>query len=73
MDMRAPVYVKIHDFEEVMTILDNVKRKVKEAHDILGKLNELKAEEDKELLAWNENLDDIANRINQIDRSLLNQ
>lgn len=73
MDSRAPVYVKIHDYEEVIQILDNVKKKVKEARDILAKLNELKAEEDKELLAWNENLDDIASRVSQIDHNLLNQ
>lgn len=73
MDARAPVYVKIHDYEEVIQILDNVKKKVKEARDILQKLNELKAEEDKELLAWNENLDDIAARVSQIDHNLLNQ
>jgi len=73
MDSRAPVYVKIHDYEEVIQILDNVKKKVKEARDILAKLNELKAEEDKELLAWNENLDDIGSRVSQIDHNLLNQ
>ena len=73
MEARAPVYVRIHDYEEVLTIVDSIKKKVKEAREILVKLNELKAEEDKELLAWNENLDDISTRVGQIDRNLLNQ
>jgi tetrahydromethanopterin S-methyltransferase subunit G len=73
MDARTPVYVKIQDFEEVVQILDNIKRKVKEARDVLQKLNELKAEEDRELLAWNENLDDISARVAQIDHNLVNQ
>lgn len=73
MEARAPVYVRIHDYEEVLAVVDSIKKKVKEAREILVKLNELKAEEDKELLAWNENLDDIGTRVGQIDRNLLNQ
>jgi hypothetical protein len=71
MEGHAPVYVKINEYEEVLSLLDNVKKKLKEARDIIVKLNELKAEEDKELMAWNESLDDIAQRVTQIDSNLL--
>ena len=70
---RPPVYVKINDYEEVLTTLENVKRKVREARDLLIKLNELKAEEDRELLAWNESLEDINNRLGQIDKFMTGQ
>ena len=73
MDGHAPIFVKINEYEDVLSTLDGVKKKIKEARDILVKLNELKAEEDKELLAWSENLDDIAARVSQVDRTLLNQ
>lgn len=67
----APVFVKINDYEEVIATLENIRKKVSEARGILAKLNELKSEEDRELLAWSENLDDINSRVNQIDKNLL--
>ena len=70
MEGHAPVYVKIGDYEEALGILDNIKKHVKESREILAKLNELKADEDKELLAWNESLDDISNRLAHIDKNL---
>jgi len=70
---KAPVFVKVNDYEEVLNLLENVKRKVRESRDVLIKLNELKAEEDRELLAWNESIDEINARIAQIDRNLSGQ
>ncbi len=73
MEGHAPVYVKITDYEEVLSILENVKRKADEARALLQKLNDLKSDEDRELLAWTEGLDDITTRVEQIDRYLVNQ
>lgn len=73
MEGHAPVYVKITDYEEVLAILENIKRKADEARSLLQKLNDLKADEDRELLAWTEGLDDITTRVEQIDRYLVNQ
>lgn len=70
---KPPVYVRINDYEEVITMVENIKRKIHDARDLLIKLNELKAEEDRELLAWNESLDDITNRVAQIDKYVLGQ
>jgi hypothetical protein len=70
MEGHAPVYVKVNEYEEVLSILEGVKRKVRESREVLTKLSELKAEEDKELLAWSESLDDISNRLGHIDKSL---
>lgn len=73
MEGHAPVYVKITDYEEVLSILESVKRKADEARALLQKLNDLKSDEDRELLAWTEGLDDITTRVEQIDRYLVNQ
>jgi hypothetical protein len=73
MEGHAPVYVKISDYEEVLTLLESIKKKAKDARDIIARLNELKAEEDRELAAWNESLDDIGHRIETIDASLNTQ
>lgn len=71
MDARAPVYVKISEYEEVLSTLDSIKKKVVEAREVIAKLNQLKAEEDRELAAWNDSLDDITHRVDQIDKTLL--
>jgi hypothetical protein len=71
MEGHAPVYVRVNEYEEVLTLIENIKKKVKESHELLGKLNELKAEEDRELLAWHDSLEDISNRLGHLDKSLL--
>jgi exonuclease VII small subunit len=70
MEGHAPLYVKVSEYEEVVTLLDNVKKKVSEARQVIQKLHELKAEEDKELAAWITSLNDIATRIDTIDKNL---
>jgi hypothetical protein len=70
MEGHAPLYVKVSEYDEVLAILDNVKKKVTEARDVIRRLNELKAEEDRELAAWNASLDEITHRIESIDKSL---
>ena len=71
MEGHAPVYVKINEYEEVLSLLQSIKRKLQESREMLSKLNELKADEDKELLAWHDSLEDIQNRINHLDKNLL--
>ncbi|MFH1173793.1 MAG: hypothetical protein V1725_01530 [archaeon] len=66
----APVFVKINDYKEVLDIMDVLKAKVAESKETIQQINQLKAEEDKELDDWNRNLDDIAKRIATIDKTL---
>ncbi len=67
----APVFVKIDEYKNVLDIIQVLKGKVKEAKDILGKIDQLKSEEDSELEEWSAELEEIEKRIESIDKGLL--
>lgn len=69
-DDMTPVFVKIEEYKEVLDIIDVIKSKIGKARDTLVEINTLKEEEDRELSAWAGNVDDIANRVDGIDRAI---
>lgn len=66
----APVYVKIKDYKDVLDTLDLIKSKISDARELLGKVNELKNEEDAELELWNTGLEEIERKVEFVDRTL---
>ena len=69
-DVGGPVFVKIEEYKEVLDILDAVKIKLGDVRKTLIDINKLKDEEDRELSAWSKNVDDIANKIDGIDKAV---
>ena len=69
-DDMTPVFVKIEEYKEVLDIIDVIKAKLGKARDTLNQINVLKEEEDRELAAWTGNIDDIADRVDGIDRAI---
>jgi hypothetical protein len=67
---QVPTYVRVQDYEEVLATLETVKKKVAESRALLQRLGELKAEEDREILAWSESLDDVSGRIDILEKTL---
>lgn len=68
---RAPVFVKIDEYKNVLDIIQVLKNKVEDGKRILEKISQLKMEEDAELEEWSAELEEIEKRIDGIDRSLL--
>lgn len=66
----GPIYVRIDDFRLFMEGQSLVKNNLKEADNIITRLNEIKIEEDKEFERWRASLEDINKRINFIDRKI---
>lgn len=66
----APVFVRIDEYKGVLEIMGLIKDKLNEARDTLGKINELKNEEDSELEIWNTTLEEIEKKVEQIDKEL---
>ena len=66
-----PVFVKIEEYKDVLDVLELVKNKIVQAKDILGKINELKNEEDVELDQWRTSINDIERRVDELDETLL--
>lgn len=67
----AQVFVKIGEYKDVVAVMELIKNKLQEARNSLNKLNELRNEEERELKEWGNSLDDIEQRIGDIDKRLI--
>ncbi len=67
---KMPVFVKIDEYEDVLTLIHNIRRKLDEAKQTLLKINDLKSEEDQLLEHWQGGLDEIEKKVEFIDHSL---
>ncbi|MCB9358401.1 hypothetical protein H6503_00565 [Candidatus Woesearchaeota archaeon] len=68
--MEKKVYVKVEDYKDIVDIMTLIRKKVGDARNVLGAINNLKNEEDAELEQWNSNLDEIDRKIDYLDRTL---
>jgi hypothetical protein len=65
-----PVFVRIDEYKDVLDVMHMVKNKIEEAKEILGRINELKNEEDAELELWNTGLEEVERKIVFVDKVL---
>ena len=70
MDERAPVFVKIDEYKDIVDIIALIREKLRQAKFLLDKIAELKAQEDAELATWAKELDDVESRVAGVDRTL---
>lgn len=64
------LFVKIERYKEAVAKMDHIKEKIIEAEKILSNLDEMKRQEDEELLRWHQDLETIKNKILSVDKSL---
>ena len=67
---RMPVFVKIDEYNDVLSLLKTIKRKLSEAKDTLAKIHDLKNEEDHQLEMWQSTLGEVEKKVDFIDHSL---
>lgn len=65
-----PLFVKVDKYRTAVRHIDEIKAKLAEAEKILRNLTKIKAEEEDEIKAWQEDIDDIKNKLMDVDRSL---
>lgn len=65
-----PVFVKIEDYDSVLTLMKGIRKKLEESKDTLAKIHELKAEEDHQLEMWQNTLSEVEKKVDFIDQSL---
>ncbi|MBN2111611.1 hypothetical protein JW707_00775 [Candidatus Woesearchaeota archaeon] len=64
------VYVKLDEYKDVIEIITLIKSRVKQARYVLGRISELKKQEDAEIETWVAELDSVEDRVDAIDRTL---
>lgn len=62
------VFVRIDEYKDILDIIALVNQKVDEARTVLGKINDLKNQEDAELENWKNSLDDVERKMKYIDQ-----
>ena len=64
------MFIKVENYEDILKTLNTVKSKLNEVTELFEKLNSLKQEEDAELNIWKDMLNDIGEKVSQIDNVL---
>ena len=67
---KMPIFVKVDEYEDVLSIIDDIKQKIVEAKQTLIKINDLKNEEDHQIESWQSALEEVEKKVDYIDHSL---
>jgi hypothetical protein len=65
------VYVKIDEYKDIVDIINLTRSKIKQAKYIISKIAELKRQEDEEIARWTDNLEQVEEKVNFIDTTLM--
>ena len=65
-----PVFIKVDDYESVLSLVKTISKKLDEAKETILKINDLKNEEDHQLEAWQNTLAEVEKKVDFIDHSL---
>tara|TARA_Y100000031_G_C8102745_1_gene329505 strand:- start:73 stop:315 length:243 start_codon:yes stop_codon:yes gene_type:complete len=66
-----PIFIKIDQYKDMKEVLGLLQGKVNEAKKVLADLDELKRQEDDELVHWQTEVGDIEQRLDLMNRILM--
>lgn len=66
----VPVFVKLEEYNDILAIVSVIKKKIAESKDTLLKLEQLREEEDHEVVLWESNLKDVSEKLEFVDSIL---
>jgi len=67
---RMPVFVKVDEYDQVLSLLKTVRNKLDEARETLSKIHDLKNDEDHQLELWQNSLSEVEKKVDFINHSL---
>ena len=70
MTKMSQIFVKIEKIEVVKKTMASIRKQLEEANSILGKIKELKEQEDKEVAEWEQEVRNMQQTLEQLDSSL---
>ena len=68
-----PVFIRIDKFEEALKIFTDAKIKLSSVERILEDIKRVKEKEEKELLAWEDEMKTLKSQIEKIDRDIFSK
>ena len=67
---RMPVFIKVDEYDDVLSLVRTIRKKLDEAKETLLKINDLKNEEDHQIELWQNTLAEVEKKIDFIDHSM---
>lgn len=67
---KAPVFVKMDEYKDIMDIVSLMREKIGQAKFLLDKIAQLKAQEDEELAVWAKELEAVEQSVASVDKAL---
>jgi len=67
---RMPVFVKVDDYNDLLTLVKAIRSKLEDAKQTLLKIHDLKNEEDHQLELWQNTLAEVEKKVDFVDHSL---
>ena len=67
---KMPVFVKIEEYQDVLSLIRTIEHKIDDAKTTLLKINDLKAEEDELIGKWQNGVTEVEKKIQFINTSL---
>ncbi|MEK6952979.1 MAG: hypothetical protein AABX29_08250 [Nanoarchaeota archaeon] len=65
-----PIFVKLEKYKSAINTISELKKKIKEAEDLLSEIEQIKSQEDREISNWQKQVSDIKAKLLEIDRNL---
>ncbi len=65
-----PIFVEIDDYKEALEKIENIKNKIKDAEQVLDEITRLKQEEDHQLESWRRDIENIKEKLLDVDQKL---
>lgn len=64
------VFIKMEEYDDLLDIIALINEKIRDARAILGKIYDLKNQEDGELSAWKNSLNNVERKLKYVDQVL---
>ncbi len=68
---KMPVFIKVTEYKDIVQLIDVLRAKINQAKNLLDEINELKRKEEQLIEKWQNDLTEVENKIDDVDRSLL--
>jgi len=65
-----PIFVKIENYKGALELIDQIKKKVKEAEKVFEEIEKMREERDKKIDAWKADLNKIKEKLINVDKKL---
>ena len=69
--MEKPMFIKVSEYEDIKDMVNLIRGKIDESKKVLAAIDQLKKQEDAELVAWRGEIDTVEEKMGAINKILL--